>query len=183
MTSMNKFTTILVSGYRGAGKDTFYALANNFHNITSWYKHIAGPDKGQRLDDLASGCVSRLAFADMLREEYCREHNVHIMHLHRNKEVYRPRLIEFATAQRKKFGDDYYARAVALNICRNPRDTVIVTDWRFRVEYDRIKTAVELVGGDLITVRITNTAVDAPPLAERTEHALDDFIFDYRLFR
>jgi len=75
----------------------------------------------------------RIAFADIPKNIICKTLNISLTEFENNKEKYRPYLIRFAEEMKNYFGKDIWCKMV------NVTDNTIITDLRFKEEYDCIK--------------------------------------------
>src|SRR6185369_9164711 len=109
-------TVIGISGKKQSGKDT---LA----------KHIA---------NLSTLPVTRLAFADALKEEVAKACGVAVQFVELNKEDFRPMLQWWGTDFRRKFnGDNYWVNKLLLKLNEYGNDKpeiVVIPDVRFQSE-------------------------------------------------
>ncbi len=181
---------VMVCGYKRMGKDTFY---HNLTNGTAEAKYdfeYLNEDTKKYLKILFDGkSFTRIAFADILKEEVSRILSVDISslkdspinELHQKEgwvgSTYRDIMIEVANNNRK-IDDLYYVKKVAEVLKDKIDDSIIVvTDWRFLCE---LKLG-EMIGiSNIITVRVHRDNVNIPPIEDTSEHQLDDFVADIK---
>ena len=75
----------------------------------------------------------RIAFADIPKSIICKTLNISLFEFENNKEKYRPYLIRFAEEMKKYLGKDIWCKMA------NVTDNIIITDLRFKEEYNCIK--------------------------------------------
>lgn len=175
---------ILVSGYKGSGKDV---LADYLWEDQDYHK---------------------MAFADILKSEVSKTYNIPIIDFYqrdtkddpipnystdiivdaqakrvltlfeselKNKH-WTPRALCILEASAKKaVNPHYYTNKVIENIMNGFSQNIVIADWRFSAEYWKMK---EHFGDDVITVRINR--FDSVDSLDPSELELDDFDnFDY----
>ena len=79
----------------------------------------------------------RLSFAHQLKLLFCQQNNIDITYLEENKEIYRYEMIKFAKEIRK-YNDAYFAQHVLEKIKESDKKLILITDLRFRIEYETI---------------------------------------------
>lgn len=124
-------SVILLCGFCGAGKDSFADRLMSGGDLSQYTLPDDFPDPS-----LFRDCL-RLSFASRLKDMYCAHHSISSSHLEDHKTELRMSLIEFATDIRKS-DDAYFARQVLQDIEASHYRSVLITDLRFRVEYDTI---------------------------------------------
>ena len=161
---MTKPLIILLSGWAGSGKDSAAELL---------------------VDEMS---FERVAFADMLKAEVSavtripiavfRENTLKDMPLKDIGITPRELLIRHA-AERKKIDPDVYSRIVVAHILAGQRMCYVVSDWRFRHEYDFIQQYLSDTY-HIIKGRIVRSSVNISP--DSTEHDLDDEYMDFTVY-
>ena len=153
---------IMISGWAGSGKDAAASIL---------------------MDELG---FQRFAFADPLKHDVARETGISLDHFYSQHlkdrpiefdgEMIAPRalLIEAAANARAKY-PNIYANMIADAIQRAGVNRVVISDWRYRNEYDVIKTFF----GQVVRVRITRP--DIVQSAEPSEHDLDSEPMDIEI--
>ena len=149
---------IWLSGWAGAGKDTIAAFLGNFG-------------------------YTRVAFADSLKdivaETYgfqrclCDTHEGKNMIISSAALTVRQILIKESAAAKEK-NINVYAEHVLAKIQASQQNLFVVSDWRFPHEINCLIKA--LPEAQHIRIRITRPGLH--PLADPSEHALDNFQFD-----
>lgn len=164
---------LLLSGRRGAGKDTAAELLLE-HNFPG-------------------GVGERLALADAVRREYVALHpevTMEDLTDRARKEAHRPGIIALAQGRRREHGTDYWCRqlpiATRLGEGEAPRGHVyVVSDWRFAEECAYFRGRGDL---SVVTMRVeaSQEAREARGIAydpaideSHGERGLDDFPFDH----
>ena len=164
-------TVILVSGPRGAGKDTAAEVL---------------------VRDLFPGISERLALADAVRREYLAMHpdlTMEDLTDRMRKEMHRAGIIALSEHQKREHGPDYWLRQLFEG--RNSRaeagparHVYVVSDWRFAEERDYLVSH----GFAVVTLRIEATreareargVVYNPAVDEsHGERGLEGFSFDH----
>lgn len=139
---------VLISGYAGSGKDTFAGFL---------IKHLSGAQK--------------YAFADPIKEiarKYFEWDGI-------KDERGRKLLIEIGAAGMEE-NLYIWAERVIEKIMEEQSKTAVITDWRFKHEYQRIKKAFG--NKNIVTIRIERERLNI--IDDITEHDLDDFLnFDF----
>jgi hypothetical protein len=155
---------ILLSGWAGSGKDSAAELL---------------------VDEMS---FERVAFADMLKAEVSAVTRIPIATFCMNtlKDIplkdsgITPRelLIRHA-AERKKIDPDVYSRIVVAHILAGQQLCYVISDWRFRHEYDFIKQHLSNKY-HIIRGRIIRSSIHISP--DSTEHDLDDECMDFTVY-
>lgn len=163
-----------LSGNIGSGKD--YLASNNFL-----------PELEKKY-----GKVLMLAFGDFLKLEYGTQNNISYDKLYINKDTKtRQGLQSTGDYYRKKYGKDYYVRAVDLymqiNRERNNTKCFLITDVRYPVEYNYIREKKGIIYKIIAPERTLHklekeTNGDREKIKEIINHssetALDSYTFD-----
>jgi hypothetical protein len=158
---------VFLSGWAGSGKDTSAELL---------------------IEEMG---FHRVSFADSLKEAVADSTGfpLRIFHDPRHKndplpvphkkypdcKTYRDILIAEAAAQRAK-DPNIYVRTASKKI-RSGGGRIVITDWRYPNEYSFIKEAFP--DATIITIRVDRQNVT--PVADISEHLLDDYTFDVRI--
>jgi hypothetical protein len=171
-------TFIFLSAYRNSGKDTFYELA----------KEILG-DK-----------VMRLSFADTIKNDISEKTGIPINYFHerqlkdtqlKNTDLKNnpnffslfektPRDIGREYANEKQSIDPSYFSKIALkSITNETPQFIVITDFRIDDNFYDFKN--KFVNDNIVTIRIVRDTIPPPPENETEEHALDKFVFDFKI--
>jgi len=154
----------MLSGWAGSGKDAAASIL---------------------MDELG---FQRFAFADPLKHDVARETGISLEHFYSrhlkdspiefDDEMITPRtlLIEAAANARAKY-PNIYANMIADNIQRSATKKVVISDWRYRNEYDVIRTFF----GTATIVRIRIVRPGVVQITEPSEHDLDDEHMDIEI--
>lgn len=122
---------IFLCGFCGSGKDYFAdKLINN--DISQYDMPLTFPYNLNFKECL------RLSFAMKLKELFCEKYGLDIKYLEENKKFYRNKIIEFAKEIRK-YDDSYFARHILKQIEASNKNIILITDLRFKIEYETIK--------------------------------------------
>lgn len=121
---------IFLCGFCRSGKDYF---ADKLMNKESLEEYNLG-DFPIHLD--FSNCL-RLSFAHQLKLLFSKQNNIDILYLEENKERYRHEIIKFAKEIRK-YNDAYFAEHVLEKIKESDKELILITDLRFKIEYETI---------------------------------------------
>lgn len=156
----------MIAGYAGSGKST----------------------AGTILMTLCGAGAQRRAFGDAVKDDVSRMYNVprHLLDTQEGKRMMwatpngektlRTLLIEHSAAMKVEHENDgYWADKVVESI--NPEFPTIIHDWRYGIEYERIKARFQQE--TIITIRIVRNAVI--PLDDPSEHCLDDMYTTYTI--
>jgi hypothetical protein len=148
-------TLIGLSGRKRSGKDTVCDLVRDLH----------------------PGRVTRIAFADALKEEVAQLLGVTVTEIEADKARYRGILQWWGTEWRRHQDPLYWIKRTAEKIERiradRSADVVVVTDVRFLNE----ALLIEDLGGALL--RVSRPGADTDPDAHSSETALDNYQFRY----
>jgi hypothetical protein len=146
----------MLSGWAGSGKDAAASIL---------------------MDELG---FQRFAFADPLKHDVARETGIALEHFYSrhlkdsliefDDEMITPRslLIEAAANARAKY-PNIYANMIADNIQKSGAKKVVISDWRYRNEYDVMRTFFGTA--TIVRIRIVRPGVSQSP--EPSEHDLD----------
>jgi hypothetical protein len=152
---LNRKTIVLLSGWIGSGKD--------------YVGDIIEKEYGYRKDKIAKS----------LKDEVSNKYNISrkLLETQEGKrtvfekgETYRDLLIRHGEEMREK--DKYYW---VKNIVSEDSASIVISDWRFIEEYKYLENS----GSNIITIRIDR--FDKINTECKTEHALDNFEFDYKI--
>jgi hypothetical protein len=153
-------TIILLSGWAGSGKDHVADLLE-LHFLfkkTSFAIHL-------------KNTVSSLYGIDRSKLDTQSGKKT----LYNNSLTYRDILIDYAESKRKS--DINYWSSFVLSEIQNSNSDFVISDWRFPVEYTFLQ--YHLPTCRFITIRINRLLINN--IDSYTEHALDNFNFDYTL--
>ena len=126
----------------------------------------------------------RFAFADALKHEVAAIHGlpVDIFHLDaknvllpESNKTPRDLLLDHARAARAA-DPDVYARQVLGKILWSNRERIVISDWRYRREYDFL---TRFAGRPIVTCRIVRPGITQ--MADPSEHDLDDQPMDFTI--
>jgi hypothetical protein len=159
MTTAN--TVLLLSGWAGSGKDAAAALLVEEMNFT------------------------RVAFADGLKEDVSKETGIPIAFFHDKYhkdtpvEGVTPRdhLLRHALAVRKS-DPDAYSRRVAETIHTYDDQRFVVSDWRYKREYEHLRT---ILNPNITVLRGRIQRPGITPSNDPSEHDLDEESFDFTI--
>lgn len=149
---------ILLGGKCGSGKDVVGKyLCNNYN-----YK--------------------RLAFADKLKDDVSEKYNIDrklfdIQEYKNNYKINNQTLREILIKEsviRKTIDENYIINPIIINIEKNINKNIVITDFRFPYEYNKLKEKYN----DIITVLIQRD-VKNKYTNNFSENSLNDFNFDY----
>ena len=152
-------TVIMLSGWAGSGKDAAASIL---------------------MDELG---FQRFAFADPLKHDVAHETGIPLNHFYEPSLKDKPynmshtprdHLIRHAAEARAKY-PNIYANMIADTIQRSDSKRVVISDWRYRNEYDVIKTFF----GQVIRVHISRPGVIQSQ--DPSEHDLDDQPMDIHI--
>lgn len=179
---------ILVSGYRRAGKDFFATHGPGYYSIY--------PNEFRNLNPLILNSVTeanKLKFATPLARLVPIYFNVSSEQYDSLKDdpqaiedngTIRDYLIAIAKSVRE-LDDDFFVRRTAEDIksINSFGSNVVITDWRYLNEYFFLE---KMFPGQVVTVRIVRyfdgrKTFQIPDPSITSEHALDDFDFDFVL--
>lgn len=138
---------IAVTGNKGAGKDTYAALA-------------------AELIEEAGGFTYGLKFASRLKNLTAKLCDVDVSDLEdvSKKEIYRPFMVAFGQLAKKHFGEDIWTRGVISSLKSIANDNLlrvaIVTDMRFQVELDSFVTFQKATDIEVFPVHISRIGCD-----------------------
>lgn len=191
---------VLVCGYRGHGKDTFFRYLAGHTDVfkfdffaTSFGNH----------SNLLRGTIERferIALADFLKHEVAEELGVTMDYLDENKAkrldedgivyafeevipedpehpTYRDVLIDRAALRRSE-DLDHYVKLAYHEITTNERfdgAIAVITDWRYENEYSFFSDCQRIGVGGVTTVRAHNPNGVVPHSTVMSEHQLDGF--------
>jgi len=154
---------ILLSGWAGSGKDSAAELL---------------------VDEMS---FERVAFADILKADVSAATGIPIAMFRENalkdtplkdrKQTPRELLIRYA-AEKKKVDPDAYSRIVVAHILQEKRSSYVISDWRFRHEYDFITQHLSK-NYCICRGRIIRSSVNSSP--DSTEHDLDNEHMDFTI--
>jgi len=154
-------TIVLLSGWAGSGKDAAASLLVEEMNF------------------------QRIAFADILKEDVSASYGIPLSSFHDLHEKDRvvpgmsvtPRQLLINHARSVRSTDpDVYSRSVADIIQTSLQNRFVVSDWRFKAEYDVLRAHEDLT--------IVRGRIHRPEIAvsdDPTEHDLDDAPFDFTI--
>lgn len=187
---------VLLCGYRGTGKDTFYTNLCTSGNIHDQYAFYSAADMARPVDPVKNFLYAiapqalnqpqyqRVAFADALKVEIMKRYNIPAEPMgleeknkiqfknENNKDVsFRDLCIHWALVRRSE-DPDYWAKKALEPLKGSTK--VVFTDWRFLNEYSVVKEKYPQV----ITARIFRSGVEIPNESIKSEHELDDFTTD-----
>lgn len=198
MSSSSSPRIILVCGYRRHGKDTLFRVLNKEETSLSFDEYyLKGVDRAF-VFGVSKPTYIRVSFASILKQDvadilgtsvgYIEERKDNILtHLHRiiydfdyvepedmHAPTYRDVLINHAARCRSADPAYYPKRTFECLKTLDDNTTVVVTDWRYNIEY---AYACDLIGAENIrTVRVYNPKAGMPAYNVHSEHKLDDFI-------
>jgi dephospho-CoA kinase len=154
---------ILLSGWAGSGKDSAAELL---------------------VDEMS---FERVAFADVLKAEVSAAAGIPVAMFYENAlkdsplkdSTITPRelLIRYAI-ERKKLDPDAYSRIVVAHILKGKRSCYVISDWRFRHEYEFLYQKLS-ENYCIIRGRIIRSSVNIS--SDSTEHDLDDEYMDFTI--
>jgi len=165
-------TVILVSGYKRSGKDFVSSLLQGSLDSSVLYS-LAKP-----LKDI----IAKTFNISLENLEHYKNVGEHIFtHTEAKKENGEP-ITDFRSvlqifgseAMKKWFGDSVWVDVFLKQ--KFEEDTIIITDWRFPVEYEKIKDKFSRV----ITVRVEDKNIINTDM-HSSETAIEDFLVDFRI--
>jgi phosphomevalonate kinase len=152
----NSKTIVLLSGWKGSGKD--------------YVGDIIEKEYGYR----------KVKIAKRLKDEVSNKYNINrdLLETQEGKkmvnlttgETYRDLLIRHGEDKREE-DVNYWVK----NIVSEESSSIVISDWRFTEEYEYLVNT----GSNVITIRIER--FDDIDTECKTEHALDEFEFDYKI--
>jgi len=158
---MTTQTVLLLSGWAGSGKDAAAALL---------------------VEEMG---FERLAFADGLKEDVSRLHGIplHIFHdrsakdrsIEGSNKTPRDLLLEHALMIRAT-DPDAYSRRVATQILGGLGERYVISDWRYKREYEHLSTCV---GHSVRVLRARILRSGITPTEDPSEHDLKGESFDF----
>jgi len=158
---------VLLSGYSRSGKDTaaaefsrlgfsVYSFAENVKRQSSMYHGFAY--------DLTQTQEGKATFVTSEKTQQTK--------------TVRQFLIEDSLANKVINNDPaFWARLLVLQINRTNPDFLVISDWRYKAEYEHIKFAFP--DSELITIRINRASVVPSP--DPSEHELDNEQFNFTI--
>lgn len=169
----DKSHCLFICGYKRTGKDTLATCLNEGHTQSylfyvrpglRWspdmYKGIPRRAFAEAVKNEVSSLLGRPFPDDSRKDEICPEYYPF---------TYRGLCIAVAERRKREVGSHYWAE----QLHKNYNSPLIISDWRFKAEYDYMKTV-----SSLRTLRIYRSKVEVPKASEVTEHELDDVITD-----
>lgn len=158
---------ILISGFAGSGKDT---AANFFYNLG--FSTYCFADNVKRQSSLYHGFPLNLTETQEGKKTLVTSTKTH------ETKTVRQFLIE-DSLQNKIINNDpaFWARLLVTQIKRNPPEFFVISDWRYKAEYDHIRYSFP--NAELIKLRIIRDTV--VPLIDSSEHELDDEQFNFTI--
>jgi hypothetical protein len=158
---------ILISGFAGSGKDT---AADFFSTLGFSIYRVA--DNVKRQSALYHGFPLNLTETQEGKKTL-----VTSTKTNETKSV-RSFLIE-DSLQNKIINNDpaFWARLLVAQIKREAPDFVVISDWRYKAEYDLIK--FEFPDSELIKIRVIRDSVI--PSTDPSEHEIDDEKFNFTI--
>jgi hypothetical protein len=141
-------------------------------------KKHSGKDTAARviMETLGDVPMVRIAFADALKEEVAKVCGVTVDYIELNKDIFRPILQWWGTEWRRNmFGDNYWIDRLFDKVDVAPADVIVITDVRFKNEYD----AIQSWQGTKMMLRIERAFTGGDMHSSETQ--LDGTPFDYRL--
>lgn len=178
---MSDTNIVMITGYRGSGKDTLNKqLSGTSHIPFNWliYSH---PESNRGFPH--NLVARRVAFADILKNEvieslgnilpegFDRDRDKEMM-LSTGK-TFRQHCIDTAMSARAINVDHWSSRAMSQVM---PGESIVITDWRFRNE---IRYCAKF--GVVTSIRVFRRSVPVPPADDRSEHDLDHEVTDFLL--
>jgi hypothetical protein len=130
--------TILIYGEKRVGKDTTADLIEDYF-------------KNNNIN------YERYSFAKLPKEIFCKLKNISINEFENNKEKYRNELIWFAE-EIKKVYPDFWVKAVIKKL--DVRKINIISDLRFKIEYEKIKEVDNILILHIIDKNIKEQNID-----------------------
>lgn len=161
---------LLVSGYRGTGKDTFFKIISGQEDNFKW----SIPDELNCIIE-SYKTIKRFAFADKLKQKLGITDEMKNKILLGNK-TGRDILIEFAKEKRNE-DPLYFCKLLIDDLLQLENTLVIITDHRYPNEYEYILTKFDNVK----TIRLYRKSVPVPDESIESERSLDNFNFDFFL--
>ena len=157
---------VLLSGWSNAGKDF---IADMFLNYG----------------------YTKLSFAGELKKIVAETYNIPLeltmtqegkrtIHDKTGKSI-RELLIQEARQIRERYGDGYFAKCVAITIQKQSSNKIILSDWRFPVELETLKSMFYKKDVKIYTVRVHRRGQYYSPIPDTyTENQLDFYSFDHQ---
>lgn len=178
---MSDTNIIMITGYRGSGKDTLNKqLSGTSHIPFNWIIY-ANPEVDKPFPHYLK--ARRVAFADILKDEviaslgnilpegFDRDRDKEMM-LSTGK-TFRQHCIDTAMSARAVNVDHWSTKAMSQV---KPGESIVITDWRFQNE---IKYCARF--GSVTSIRVFRRSVPVPPADDRSEHDLDHEVTDFLL--
>jgi len=137
-----------ISGKKRTGKNTVAGIIKSLTNLS----------------------VKEFSFADELKKDVSRMCKTNIAAIETNKELYREMLQAWGMYKRKSVGSDYWIAQTFQNILNDESNIAIITDVRFRNEYEYIRK----IGGLLVRVSRDTGLIDQHP-SETELDSVHDF--------
>ena len=171
---------ILLSGYKGTGKDELYKLVTSSSQkgwkVWKWSEITPITLK----DHFLSGPIKRVSIADKIKEEankiFMIPPNVPKDKPFIQGEMVTPRDLYVLVANTKPCED--WMNEILPQL-KEHRGVSVITDFRHPEEYEFLKQC--LPSHELITVRLYRQSVPEPSKKDMMERSLDSFPFDYLL--
>jgi hypothetical protein len=161
---------ILINGLKRSGKDfSGDILLKKLPNS----KKIAFADNMKKIISETLGIT--------LRELEDYKNNYYYIKTPDSSLSFRELLQRFGTeAMKPVFGNDVWARLVKDEILKSSADYIIISDFRFLVEYETLKDLDTLGAIKLVTLKINDNNLQNKD-THISENELNDFEFDYQI--
>lgn len=184
---------ILLSGYRGHGKDTFYSRLVDGTASSRYLVSLHGSAV-----HCPQGRYRRLAFADVLKEKCARRLGVSLVELDARKDfpldvhyefqivvptgvaTYRDVLIDVGAVKRRK-DPNYFINEVSARLLADPGCITVITDWRYVNEHAVLAATMAEHGRRFFPARLHRDGAPIPGDGELVEHQLDLFHFEMKV--
>lgn len=157
----NSKLVLLLSGWAGSGKDAAAELLVDEMNF------------------------ERIAFADSLKEDVSKLSclPIHFFHetCYKDTPIHgttpRDLLLRHALTVRE-VDPDVYSRHVASQICQHVGDRIVVSDWRYKREYNYLR---EILDPSILLLRGRIQRPGITPSTDPSEHDLENELFDFTI--
>ncbi len=192
--SISSPRVILICGYRRHGKDTLYRVTSGQDTQSKFDEYYLNDCLDhEKVFGAKTSTYVRIAFADTLKEDVAEVLGVTVEFLEENKDrplrhaytfdylepekqdapTYRDVLIN-QSARRKSGNPSYYPQKAFekfLGVAPEKNVVLVVTDWRFDIEYEY---ACGAFGEENVsTVRVFNPTIGIPYYDIESEHEMD----------
>ena len=180
---------VLLCGYKRTGKDSVYETLSTHRSNYIWQIYRDPEKFGNEFPPRHNRKVSRIAFADSLKDEVRRLYPFvcNVLDNEKDEKLFQMGEIpvslrdiyKIVGSEKRQADPEHWCKLALQDLTRCPINMhyTIVTDWRYQNELEYIRHNFS----DIITVRIYRSSVIEPDLDDETEHDLDNITTDILL--